>query len=262
MTLPIPTSQLTAANQQAYAAELARRQAAFAHAKAGAASAVEMARRAHGTSQQRYWDYLNTQAGARYRTAGHNLSAQQVAQRNFANEYGRYSAVQKANTGSTLDQLLGKLTPYDPQAAAGQLAANRSLADVLANITAQKQNLAEDYATQSRQLDIQQPEDQRALLSNFAGRGMAYSSGYGTSTGKLADVYARSRAALSTNLNRGTAQASMAETSARSNFLDAIAMILANTTGNLTGQAGQLGLGTSDVPYLVELARRRLAAGG
>jgi len=52
------------------------------------------------------------------------------------------------------------------------------------------------------------------------------------------------------------------EGSARSNYLDAISMILANTTSDLSGQAGGLGLGNSDVPYLVELARRRLAKGG
>lgn len=268
MTLPIPLSQITdaergkrwnqvVADNHAYTLALKRRQEMQAYLQRSTAQ-HNAASIANARNQLQRAQFNETQAKSR-------LAAFKKTNDPYFAEWNKYTAISKANPGGAggLDALLAKLTPYDPQAAAEKMTAQRSLDDVLSQLTQQRQNLAEDYTTNSRQLDTQQPNDSRAVLGNYSGRGMAYSSGYGTAVGNLSDAYANQRSALTSALNRGNANATGQEASARSSYLDAIGTILGNTTANLTTSAGQLGLGAnSDVPYLVELARRRLAAGG
>jgi len=204
VTLPIPTNLLTAGESAKRQAELNRRNAAYTRAIAMRRSYYELARRAKGTSKEAYYNDMARRAGTAERGSRGVLTSYQPGYSQFKKEYTKLTGLDKANAAGSLDDLLGKLTPYDPQAAAGKLAATRSLNDTLAQLTASKQQLAEDYATNSRAVDLQQPNDARALLSNYAGRGMAYSSGYGTAAGNSDDAYARTRAQLSSNLNRAT----------------------------------------------------------
>jgi hypothetical protein len=55
----------------------------------------------------------------------------------------------------------------------------------------------------------------------------------------------------------------MADAGAQSDFLSSIAGVLSGTTGRLASDAGTLGMaGNTNLPLLLELARRRLAAQG
>jgi len=83
----------------------------------------------------------------------------------------------------------GTALPTDPDyqnAAAQLLAAHNSY---LGNVAAQRQQLESQYADSVNQAQTQEPNRTRGILNNFAGRGMAYSSGYGQALGNENDAY-------------------------------------------------------------------------
>lgn len=206
--------------------------------------------------------------GARYRSA---VAAEKAARgrydtgeayyKQYGSDYNRFMALAGQNPDT--NSALSKLTPYDPQTAAERLSAQTALNQALVQIKQGKDRLAEDYQTAGRQLDENQGERFRGLLANFAGRGMAYSSGYGKAYGDETADYTQRRTELDTANQRGLAQAGLDEGNAQSSYQAAIAAILANTTGRLAANAGGLGMaGNRDLPLLLEIAKRRLTATG
>jgi hypothetical protein len=178
----------------------------------------------------------------------------------FVQQYDRFNALGKANPNT--QGVLDKLLPFDPQSAADRLGAQQELNQSLLATKQAKDNLASDYANQSRQLDTEQPNRYRALLANFAGRGMPFSSGYADALGKETADYTQQRTNLDTGNQRGLAQAGLDEGNAQSLFQSQLAAILSNSTARLSQDAGALGMaGNKDLPLLLELARRRLAGG-
>lgn len=167
---------------------------------------------------------------------------------------------QLSGTNPTLDTLLGKITPYDPQAAVDTMNASAQRDYGLQQLTQARQQLNEDYTTQLRQADQEQGSALRGLLSGFSGRGMAYSSGYGNAVGEQNRNYADFTGQLATQKQRGLAAASGAEAATQANYTNMIGQALVASTGRLAGSAGKLGLGSTDLPYYTELARRKLAS--
>jgi hypothetical protein len=203
--------------------------------------------------------------GSRYRAA---LAAEGKAKtgytgyqgtyKQFGHDYNRLMALGRSN--SNLDTVLGKLTPYDPQSAADRLTAQQALNDRLLQVKTGKDQLSEDYSKNVRLMEQDQPDRYRQLLSNFAGRGMAFSSSYGDSLGKETADFTQRRSDLDTANQRGQAAAAMDEANAQSTFQSQLAAILSNSTARLAQDAGTLGLaGQTDLPLLLELARRRLS---
>ena len=179
----------------------------------------------------------------------------------FVADYNRFNTLSGQNP--QLQGVLDKLLPFDPQSAADRLGAQQQLNQTLLGIKTGKDQLAQDYTKAVGDLDREQPDRYRALLSNFAGRGLAFSSGYANSLGKETADYTRTKSDLDTSNQRGLAQAGMDEANAQSLFNSQIAAILSNSTARLQQNAGALGMaGNKDLPLLLELARRRLAAGG
>lgn len=206
--------------------------------------------------------------GARYRSA---VAAEKAARgrydtgeayyKQYGSDFNRFMALAKQNPDST--SALSKLSPYDPQSAAERLSAQTGLNQALVAIKQGKDRLGEDYQTASRNLQEDQGDRFRQLLGNFAGRGLAFSTGYGKAYGDESADYTRRRTELDTANQRGLAQAGTDEANAQSSYQAALAAILANTTGRLSANAGQLGLaGNRDLPLLLEIAKRRLAATG
>lgn len=201
-------------------------------------------------------------------TTGQTAAQQKAYDSYYATKYKPYetSYTQLTNLGNqnaSLDSVLNKLLPFDPQGAADRLGAQQTLNQALLSNKQGRDELAGDYATGQQQLNTEQPDRYRALLSNFAGRGMANSSGYATSFGNESADFARRQTDLNTQNQRGQAQYGMADAGAQSDFLSSIAGVLSGTTGRLASDAGTLGMaGNTNLPLLLELARRRLAAQG
>lgn len=181
--------------------------------------------------------------------------------RPYQDTYQQFGALDKANP--TMDGVLNQLTPFDPQAASDRLGAQSQLNQQLLASKTGRDELATDYAQGQQQLNQQQPDRYRAILNNFAGRGLANSSGYASAYGNEAADFADRKTDLDTQNQRGLAQYGMADSGAQSDYLSNIASIIAGTTGRLAGDAGQLGLaGNKNLPLLLELARRRLTTAG
>jgi len=204
--------------------------------------------------------------GSRYRSA---LAAETAAQKasatqktyygDFGKNYNRFMGLAKANPNA--DTALSKLTPYDPQSAADRLAAQQALNQRLLQVQTGRQQLGEDYQKNARLMEQDQPDRYRALLSGYAGRGLAYSSGYANALGNETADFTQRRADLDTANQRGQGAAAMDEASAQSTFQGQLAAILSNATARLADNAGGLGMaGNTDLPLLLEIARRRLAA--
>jgi len=262
----IDPAALTSANLTKQKAELAKRRAGL---QATAKNRAHVNSLLQGAIKKGYNPQLIAKLRARLQTATSQTAAQQK-------QYGAYSAstyqpfeksytqlTKLGNSNPTLESVLGKLTPFDPQAAGERLQAQSGLNQALISNKQSRDELEGDYSTASRELGEAQPERFRALLGNFAGRGMAQSSGYGSAYGNEAADFARRQTDLDTQRQRGTAQLGLADAGAQSDYLSQLAGILSGTTGRLAGNAGQLGMaGNTDLPLLLELAKRRLAAGG
>jgi hypothetical protein len=178
----------------------------------------------------------------------------------FVQQYDQFNKLSAANP--QLQGVLDKLLPFDPQSAADRLGAQQLLNQSLLRIKTGKDQLGQDYTRSLGLLNQDQPDRFRALLSGFAGKGLAYSSGYANALGKESADFTQRKTDLDTGMQRGTAAAGMDEANAQSQFQSQIAAILSNSTARLAQDAGSLGMaGNKDLPLLLELARRRLATG-
>jgi hypothetical protein len=265
MALAVDPSLLTAAEQ-------AKRKAAAAAAAKASTSSISQRRRYQAALKASTKAVGATRAAQTYNPKYYSAAAQEKAAR------GRYDAAQaalKAFTGEydTFNKLgtanptqagvLNQLLPFDPQGAAERLAAQKALDQQLLTSKQGRDELAQDYTTGQAQLNQEQPGRYRALLSNFAGRGLANSSGYATAFGDESADFAKRQTDLSSQNQRGLAQYGLADSAAQADFQSNIAGVLSGITGRLSGSAGQLGMaGNANLPLLLELARRRLAAGG
>lgn len=90
--------------------------------------------------------------------------------------------------------------PFDPVAAQQRRNLLERRQDYTRNYRQTVQNLNRNTSNQLRAIDIETPNVYRSILNNFAGRGMAYSSGYGTSLGNAANDIATQRTNLSSSL--------------------------------------------------------------
>ncbi len=261
--LPIPLSDVTQAGEQQRQTQVTALSRAYASAiqrRRAAAAALVHARAVHD-KRVPSWLAQYQQAAANERDAANKYKTYQTGTFNpYNTEYTKLT--QLGATNPTMDAILGKLTPYDPQSAVDRMNAATTRSNTLQQITQGRQQLNEDYANSARQAEDAQSGALRGLLGNFAGRGMAYSSGYGNAVGEQNRSYANYTGQLASTKQRGLAGADANEAAAQSNYLGMIGQALVGATGRLAGQAGRLGLGSTDLPYYTELARRKLAAGG
>ena len=264
MAISIPASSLTGAEQAKRKTALADLQRRYTEAlrnrQRQAANAGRFARstpRARATSQQMY-----DRAIALERSLKAQRGSAQAGLTQFNADWGRLATLDKDNKGN-LDTILTKLLPFDPQSATERLQAQQGLNQRLIGAKTAKDALAGDYSTARRSLETEQPNRLRALLSNFAGRGLAHSTGYGSALGQETADYTERQSALDTANQRGLAQIGLEEGGAQSDFLSQIAGILYGSTNRLASRAGTLGMaGNRDLPLLLELAKRRLTSSG
>lgn len=124
--------------------------------------------------------------------------------------------------------------------AAAQLKAARD--SYYGNINATRQELNRSYADSMHQSQIQEPNRLRGLLNNFAGRGMAFSTGYGTSVGNENQAYQHMLQQLNSAHSTGLADLLRQHDDYQRQFHLQQAALRDAATARLAAQAGTLGL--------------------
>lgn len=146
----------------------------------------------------------------------------------------------------------GNVLPFDPQTAAQQLLLQKQNQDFNNDLVKQRQQLANSVTTQERDLDLQLPTALRNVLNNFAGRGMAYSSGYGTEYGNTQADFARQRADLERQLQEGMADYDAQQQQAANDYQLALAQLADSSAEGLSEDAGDLGLAPVVAPKIAK----------
>lgn len=143
---------------------------------------------------------------------------------------------------STTGKSTGTSLPTDPDyqnAAAQLLAAHNSY---LGNVAAQKQQLESQYTDATNQAAQQEPNRNRAILNNFAGRGMAYSSGYGTALGNENQAYQHLLSQLNQSHDYGLSDITRQQGDYESQYALQQEALRNAATQRLAAQAGSLNL--------------------
>lgn len=133
--------------------------------------------------------------------------------------------------------------PFDYQGSMDQINATDTLGQLMNQILAERQVAQRNYASGMHQLDMQQPIDERGLINQFAGRGLAHSSGYGVGYGNLENQYAGSRTSLADTLSQLLTQYGLQQAQGQGTYDQQMAVIKSAIAQRLAGQAGTLGLG-------------------
>jgi hypothetical protein len=96
--------------------------------------------------------------------------------------------------------------PFNPQIAAARRKLFADRMGYLRDYGRQVSDLNTQATSQLRALDIQQPDVNRGILNNFAGRGLAYSSGYGTTLGDATADFQAQRSDINNALGSNIAR--------------------------------------------------------
>lgn len=168
------------------------------------------------------------------------------------------AALQKLMSGDTggldiasLLQTLGKpgpgmsdniFTGSDAQAndERAQMMAQRNKA--LMSFMTQGQDLETDYANSARQVEQQIPDALRDVLEGFAGRGLAFSSGYAGEVGNANKFFANQQANLAQQRTRGLRDLIMGRIGFDEDYYNGLGAIQTAAARRLAEQAGDLNL--------------------
>lgn len=147
---------------------------------------------------------------------------------------GRLILTPTTTQGATPDQILSpqNVLPYDDATAAQQVAAAKSYSDQLDAINAARNALQNKVAGEEHALDTNAPNLYRQLLNHYAGRGMAYSSGYGVGYGQTTDQIANQRAGYENELQSGLAGYDQQQQSADDSYNMLLAQLAAASASN------------------------------
>lgn len=133
--------------------------------------------------------------------------------------------------------------PYQPEAGDAMLQLLQQKNRFESDMVSEQERINRGYMTSTRDLQEQVPDAQRNLLENYAGRGMAYSSGYAHDQTKQQGQFAN----MFSELDQNKTQALSEILRQRGLFNDQYALTLqqiqAAAARRLAEQAGTLGLG-------------------
>lgn len=177
---------------------------------------------------------------------------------------GALEALQKKYP--TVDALAasGKLSAFDPQGGVDQLTAKRSLDQNLINLSNSENLLNQQYTTSKSDYQAKVPQLARQLLSGFAGRGMAFSTGYGQAVGDQNADIARGLSNLDLQRQQQLADITSQRGLANTQYQNDLATAIVGTVNRLSSRAGTLGFqakGTdiyNDPTLFVQLAKKLL----
>jgi hypothetical protein len=177
---------------------------------------------------------------------------------------GALEALQKKYPTQDALSASGKLSVFDPQGGVEQLNAKRTLDQNLINLTNSENLLNQQYTTSKSDYQAKVPQLARQLLSNFAGRGMGFSSSYGQAVGEQNADIARGLSNLDLQRQQQMADITSQRGLANSGYKNDLAASIVGTVNRLSARAGTLGFqpkGTdifNDPTLLVALAKKLL----
>lgn len=164
----------------------------------------------------------------------------------------------------TPESVAQRLTPFDPQGGVESLSAKRTLDQNLINLTGQENMLNQQYGTSKRDYEAKIPDLARQLLSGYAGRGMAFSSGYGHAVGQQQADIASGLSGLDLQRQQQLADITSQRGLASTGYQNDLASSLVGTVNRLSSRAGTLGFQPrgkdiyNDPTLLVQLAKKLL----
>lgn len=205
----------------------------------------------------------------RYAALANKLHKESISMGQKWLEAGRPGAAEAVAAKYTDPQAIAaKLMPFDPQGGVEALGAKRTLDQNLINLTNQENLLNQQYSTSRRDYEQKVPELARNLLSNYAGRGMAFSSGYGTAVGQQQADIAQGLSGLDLQKQQQLGDITSQRGLAQTGYQNDLASSLVGTTNRLSARAGTLGYQPkgrdiyNDPTLLTALAKKLLGAGG
>lgn len=151
--------------------------------------------------------------------------------------------------------------PFDAEAADAQVSLQAQKNRFESDATAEQGRIEREYVNQRRDVEDEMPEQQRRLLENYAGRGLAYSSGYAYDQGDQKSQYARLLAELEQGKTGGIADLLRQRGQFNDEWSGRLQAIQQAAARRLAEQAGDLGLG-GEVPGSNEAVMDDLFGGG
>lgn len=180
---------------------------------------------------------------------------------------GALEAVQKKF--GTVESLLPKLTPFDPQASMENINSKRLYDQNLINLQGQENLLGQQYGTSRRQYEQKIPDMARQLLNSYASRGMAQSTGYGSAVGQQQTDIADQLSNLDMQRQQALADITGQRGLLKTGYQSDLASTLFGAISRMSSKAGTLGLSRSrgmdiynDPQLLIKLAQKLLTSGG
>lgn len=152
------------------------------------------------------------------------------------------SAIGKLQAPDLAAKFGGTGLPFDIDAADAQQQLLSRKNRFEQEFTQGQQGLERDYTLQRRSVEDQLPDERRNLLENYAGRGLAYSSGYAYDTGDLEGQYANLLAQLEGGKTEGLADLLRQRGLFNEDYASQLQAIQAAAARRLSDQAGDLGL--------------------
>lgn len=151
--------------------------------------------------------------------------------------------------------------PFDAEAADAQQSLQAQRNKFEADATGEEQRIEREYVNQRRGVEDEIPEQQRRLLENYSGRGLAYSSGYAYDQGDQKAQYARLLGDLEAGKTDGIADLLRQRGQFNDEWGGRLQSIQQAAARRLALQAGDLGLG-GEVPGSNEAVMDDLFGGG
>ena len=133
--------------------------------------------------------------------------------------------------------------PFDPEAADAQQDLQGQKNRFESDATSEGQRIEREYGSQRRSVEDQQPGAAKNLLENYAGRGMAYSSGYSYDQADQQGQYANLLGELEQGRTGGLADLLRQRGLFNDDYAGRLQSIQSAAARRLANQAGDLGLG-------------------
>ena len=137
----------------------------------------------------------------------------------------------------------GTSLPFDPEAADAQQNLQGQKNRFESDATAEGQRIEREYGSQRRDIEDQQPEDARRLLEGYAGRGLAYSSGYSYDQADQQGQYSNLMSELEQGRTGGLADLLRQRGLFNDDYAGRLQSIQTAAARRLADQAGDLNLG-------------------
>lgn len=133
--------------------------------------------------------------------------------------------------------------PWDMDSMQQKIDAGDELGQLRNMLMAARQGTQREYGDTMQEINQQQPEEERGLLNNFGGRGMAFSSGYGMGVGNLQNRFAGMRGSAQQALADRLSEFQNQETQGNATYNKRLVAIQQMLAQKLSGRAGSLGFG-------------------